>query len=207
MNIKLKNITKIYNGVPALMLNGSVEFSPETPIICIKGESGAGKTTLLSIMAGLDKPDGGEIFINGLKVEKPKDFVRINYTPCDGGLFDALTVKDNIIFGTGLKETADVKEEISTVLGHLGILKTCDKYPSELSSGEYKRVQIAKTAFNFWNADACLIDEPTSNLDKGSSGAVRDFIRELSEMDKTKLFVIATHDEKLLKMADKILEV
>ena len=205
MNIKLKNITKIYNGVS--VLNGSAEFTPETPIICIKGESGAGKTTLLSIMAGLDKPDGGEIFIDGLKTEKPKDFARINYTPCDGGLFDALTVKDNIIFGMRLKETADVKEEISTVLGHLGILKTCDKYPSELSSGEYKRVQIAKMAFNFWNADACLIDEPTSNLDKESARMVRDFIGKLSEMDKTKLFIIATHDEKLLKVADKILEV
>lgn len=205
MNIKLKNITKIYNGVS--VLNKSAEFTPETPIICIKGESGAGKTTLLSIMAGLDKPDGGEIFINGLKVEKPKDFARINYTPCDGGLFDALTVKDNIIFGTGLKENADIKEEIPTVLGKLDILKTCDKYPSELSSGEYKRVQIAKMAFNFGNADTYLIDEPTSNLDKETARMVRDFIRELSEMDKTKLFVIATHDEKLLKMADKILEV
>ena len=205
MVIELDGVSKAYGSTKVLQ-NVTTRFDASSPIVCIRGESGAGKTTLLSIIGGIEFPDSGAVKINGFCAKKPKDFAFIRYIPCDGGLLDAVPVERNILFGFKNKEK-HWEEKVKEVLLNLGISHTYGKYPFELSSGEYKRAQIAKMVFNFGSANAYLIDEPTANLDKESARLVRKAIKECSEKDRSKLFIIATHDSELLKMADKVTEI
>ena len=204
MVLEFESISKSYDGLSVLD-NVSVRIDASSRITCIKGESGAGKTTFLSLLAGAEKPSSGRVKIDGFLALKPRDFAKIRYVPCDGGLLDALSVKDNILFAAGESDTEDARKSIVKVLESLGVLGTYGKYPPELSSGEYKRVQIATMLFAPKNAN--IIDEPTANLDSNSAVLVRDAIKKCADDNPEKLFVVATHDEKLLQMAGRILEV
>ncbi|MFX1326393.1 MAG: ABC transporter ATP-binding protein, partial [Promethearchaeota archaeon] len=178
--------------------------------VVIKGPSGAGKTTLLNLLGGLDSPDGGTIYSFGVRISDMDQeslttwrlmnsgFVFQNYN-----LISTLTSEENIMFPlslTGLK-LDDQRKRAIDLLKTLGLGERREHLPFQLSAGEQQRVAIARALAN--DPPVILADEPTANLDKKTSEFIRDLFEKLKKSDKT--IIIATHDDYLISLADKII--
>ena len=154
--LDVKNVKKIYttrfggNQVEALH---NVSFSVEAgEYVAIMGESGSGKTTLLNILAALDKPTGGKVYLKGNDLGKIREkemaaFRRQNlgFVFQDFNLLDTLTLKDNIFLPLVLsgKKYTEMESRIAPIAEQLGISKLLNKYPYEVSGGQKQRVSIA----------------------------------------------------------------
>src|SRR5512137_1087111 len=146
MSIELKGVTKRFGGVTAV---NNVTFSvKEGELMALLGPSGGGKTTVLRMIAGLEMPTGGDVFIRGLRVndlsvqERNIGFVFQNYA-----LFKNMSVFKNIAFGLRIKKwrNSDIRarvEELITLFGLQGLEK---RYPHQLSGGQRQRVAIARS--------------------------------------------------------------
>lgn len=188
--LELISASKRYNNKP--ILNNVSAYFPPHKTICLWGESGAGKSTILNILAGMTTLTEGQALYKDVSIERINKVTRyrgnfINYMPCGDTLLERLTVRENILFNQD-KLAVSVEE----ILSELNILSLIDKYPSELSSGEYKRVCFAKCMIA--NVSYYLLDEPTSNLDKESSDLIRNYINKLQGI---KGIIIATHDRAI----------
>ena len=169
------------------------------------GASGCGKSTLLNMIAGILSPETGSIEINGQNIvllsQKEKDKFRIKkigYIFQDFKLINEMTVSDNINI---LKlENIDTKN-IDKVLEKLGILDKKNKKIKYLSGGEKQRVAIARAIVK--EPDIILADEPTGNLNFAIGETV---IKELLEVSKGKTLIAVTHDERLGKYFDYIID-
>ena len=146
----------------------------------IMGESGSGKTTILNVIAGLLKPQSGEV----VKDEPCK----ISYVFQEPRLFNWLTVLENVSIATGLDKTAG--EEIAKkLLKDLGLEESLYQYPTELSGGMKQRVSIARALA--YDPDVLLIDEPFKELDSETRTKTADY---LFEYCKDKTVIMVTHD-------------
>ena len=172
--IELKNITKIYKK-EIIIDDFSYDFADNKSHYYIKGTSGIGKTTLLNIIAGITKPDNGEVLAN---------FDDIAYMPCGNCLLEALTIKENLELIAKIDEKIIKKIQIEHILG---------KPPRQISSGEYKRALLARTLM--MKKSFILLDEPTSNLDKENANIIIKTVEDI----KDKNIIIATHDKRLMK--------
>ena len=155
--LDVKNVKKIYttrfggNQVEALH---NVSFSVEAgEYVAIMGESGSGKTTLLNILAALDKPTGGKVYLKGNDLGKIREkemaaFRRQNlgFVFQDFNLLDTLTLKDNIFLPLVLsgKKYTEMESRIAPIAEQLGISKLLNKYPYEVSGGQKQRAAIAR---------------------------------------------------------------
>ena len=155
--LEVKNVKKIYttrfagNQVEALK---NVSFSVEPrEYVAIMGESGSGKTTLLNILASLDKPTGGKVYLKGNDLGKIKEkemaaFRRQNlgFVFQDFNLLDTFSLKDNIFLPLVLsgKKYDEMEKKIKPVAQRLGIEKLLEKYPYEVSGGQKQRAAIAR---------------------------------------------------------------
>jgi len=205
--LEVKGISKKYPRGDSPALDG-VSFSLEgNRILALVGASGSGKTTMLRILAGLEKPDAGEVMLGGKVIAN-----------CSGGLaaeargigmvfqnhalFPHLTVEKNVLFG--VRKMADVakRELLSELLELVGLPGMAKRFPHELSGGERQRVALARAL-----APAprlLLLDEPFSSLDLRLRQAVRDETREILRKRETAA-VFVTHDtEDSLAVADRI---
>ncbi|WP_243546810.1 ABC transporter ATP-binding protein [Pseudodesulfovibrio tunisiensis] len=191
-------LNKAYSGKPVLR---DVSFSVEKGgIVSILGPSGVGKTTLLKILAGLEKPDSGEVrFSEPLSRERPAILVFQDYV-----LFPNLTVFENVAFG--LRSRRVTKEEVRARVMELLVFFGMDghdrKYPNQLSAGQQQRVALARAMVV--NPALLLLDEPFANLDRNLKLETAEFIR-----DTQKAFgvttVAVTHDqEEAFAMSDII---
>jgi putative ABC transport system ATP-binding protein len=183
----------------------------ESDFIVIKGPSGAGKTTLLNLIGGLDSPNSGLVFTNGVKITDMEEeslaifrlfntgFVFQNYN-----LISTLTAEENVMFPLSLAgmHIQDQREKSVTLLKRIGLGDRREHLPFQLSAGEQQRVAIARALAN--NPPIILADEPTANLDKNSSVLIRDLFKEMKEEQRT--VIIATHDDYLIELATKVLE-
>lgn len=167
--------------------------------VILKGVSGSGKTTLLSLIAGLDKPSRGKIFIEGEAISKLPDlFVsklrakKIGMVFQHFNLFEHLSVKENVtipLIPSGLKmQEIDKKVEEALALANISHKKAL--IASRLSGGEKQRTAIARALVA--EPQMILCDEPTANLDRENSLLFIGIIEALHQMGKT--IVIATHD-------------
>jgi putative ABC transport system ATP-binding protein len=178
--------------------------------VVIKGPSGAGKTTLLNLLGGLDSPDSGTIYSFGVKISDMDQETLTTWRLMNSGfvfqnynLISTLTSEENIMFPlslTGLK-LEDQRERAIELLKTLGLGDRREHLPFQLSAGEQQRVAIARALAN--DPPVILADEPTANLDKKTSAIIRDLFEKLKKSDKT--IIIATHDEYLISLADKII--
>ncbi|MEM1526344.1 MAG: ABC transporter ATP-binding protein [Ignisphaera sp.] len=178
-------------------------------ILCIHGPSGAGKTTLLKILAGLERPDQGEVIVEGYNLmlldEDGLAALRANvisYIPQDYGLIEDLTVYDNIeipLMIIGLDEE-ERKSRIYSILEYMGLIGKENIKVKVLSGGEKQRVAIARALAV--TPSLLLADEPTANLDWENAKKVLELITKISKDFETAI-VIVSHDPRVLEYAHR----
>jgi lipoprotein-releasing system ATP-binding protein len=202
-----KGIHKSYGSLEVLK-GVDLEIS-KGEIVSIVGASGAGKSTLLHILGTLDRPDRGELSLNGqnllqLKGDALSEFrnARIGFIFQFHNLLPEFTALENIcipgfIQGREEKELKKRAEELSDILG---IRHRLDHKPSELSGGEQQRVAVARALIN--NPDLVFADEPSGNLDTSNARALHDLFFKLRDTYHLS-FVLVTHNEELAAMADR----
>jgi len=182
----------------------------ESDFVIIKGPSGAGKTTLLNLIGGLDSPNGGVIYSNGVKISNLQEeslatfrLINVGFIFQNYNLISTLTAEENIMFpmklaGMNLKEQ---RERAVRLLKQVGLGDRREHLPFQLSAGEQQRVAISRALAN--NPELILADEPTANLDKKTSLFIRDLFKTMKKDGKT--IIIATHDDFLIELANRII--
>lgn len=212
--LEVTNLEKIYttrlggNQVKAL---SNVNFSVESgEYVAIMGESGSGKTTLLNILASLDKPTGGEVYLDGKPLSKIKDkelsaFRRENlgFVFQDFNLLDTFSLRDNIFLPLVLsgKKYDEMQKRVLPVANRLGIMDLLNKYPYEVSGGQKQRTAVARAIIT--KPKLILADEPTGALDSKSSSNLLDIFNEINQLGQTILMV--THSAKAASRAGRVL--
>ena len=211
--IRAEKLSKSYKeGKGKLSIFDSVDFIlEEGESVAILGSSGSGKTTLLNLLGGLDKPNGGCVWVNGHDVhaltERKKGRVRNEYLGFVyqfHHLLPEFSALENVcmplLIGKMPKDSAIKKSK--ELLDRVGLAERVDHKPSELSGGERQRVAIARALVN--DPKCVLMDEPTGNLDEGTADNVQQLIMELKSQLKTS-FVVVTHDLALAKKMDRVM--
>ena len=212
--LDVKNVRKVYttrfggNQVEALK---DVNFSVEQgEYVAIMGESGSGKTTLLNILAALDKPTGGKVYLKGNDLGKIREkemaaFRRQNlgFVFQDFNLLDTLTLKDNIFLPLVLsgKKYTEMESRIAPIAEQLGISKLLNKYPYEVSGGQKQRVSIAGVLA--MHPKCIVLDEPTAMLDPSGRKEVIRAVRGLNQVEGVTLILITHYMEEIIH-ADKV---
>ncbi len=169
--------------------------------LAIVGSSGSGKTTLLSILAGLDLPSSGQVYLKNHALhqfnEEQRSEVRAQHV---GFIFqqflliNSLTALENVMLPAELANQPDALERGKALLAQVGLGERGNHYPSQLSGGEQQRVAIARAFIA--NPDVLFADEPTGNLDTSTGVHIADLLFEMNKDIGTTL-VLVTHDEKL----------
>jgi phospholipid/cholesterol/gamma-HCH transport system ATP-binding protein len=163
------------------------------------GASGAGKSTILRLILGLLKPDGGQIFVNGERVDNMKedDLMKVRadlgMVFQEGALFDSLTVRENVgykLFEESNLPLDDVNRRVEEVLGFVRLAEFIDRMPSELSGGQRRRVAIARAMTA--KPRILLYDEPTTGLDPITSLSIDEEIIKLRDLEGVSSIVV-TH--------------
>lgn len=206
-SLKVTDVSKVYSqkNVSLQALDNVNMTIQRGEFVIILGRSGSGKSTLLNIMAGLDEPTKGKVFVDGeniscLKEEKRTMLRRkkIGFIFQAYELLPALTVLDNIKLPQ-LKPDKGYLKELLRALEIEGYEKF---YPDQLSGGQQQRVSIARALIN--HPSILLADEPTGNLDSKTERAVICLLKGLIKEYNTSI-VLVTHNEKLAKDADRII--
>ncbi len=212
--LEVRNVQKIYvtrfggNRVQAL---SSVSFSVEQgEYVAIMGESGSGKTTLLNILAALDKPTSGEVFLNGKNLSTIKEndsskFRRDNlgFVFQEFNLLDTLSLRDNIFLPLVLagKKYEEMNRRLRPIAKKLSISKILSKYPYEVSGGQKQRAAAARALIT--NPKLILADEPTGALDSHSTDELLKVFNSINQDGQTILMV--THSTKAASHASRVL--
>ncbi|WP_462151952.1 ABC transporter ATP-binding protein [Pseudoalteromonas xiamenensis] len=175
--------------------------------VALLGDSGSGKTTLLHLLAGLLKPDSGQISINGEVISAYNDKQLAHYRRKIGLIFqhyqllDCLNVKQNILFQHKLNYPNQAAEEFELLIEQLGLANKLHKLPNQLSGGEQQRVGIARALLN--QPRLILADEPTGNLDQARSHQVVEMLTSLCKERQINL-VMVTHSQQLTRYFDTV---
>ena len=205
--LRAESISKIYcqNAVSLQALRSVSVTIQKGEFVAILGRSGSGKSTLLNILAGLDKPSEGKVYIDGTDIfhlsEEKRTLLRrekIGFVFQKYELLHALTVTENIRLPE-LEANADYVGELLEALG-IRQYETC--YPDQLSGGEQQRVAIARALINY--PPILFADEPTGNLDSKTERIVIDLLKNLAEKYGTSILMV-THNEDLVKDADHVI--
>ena len=205
--IEVKEIEKSYGNLKVLKkVSLSIENSK---VVTIVGPSGAGKSTLLHIIGTLDKPDSGEVVIDGVNLNSLSDDKLAEFRNRHIGfvyqfhhLLPEFTALENVampalIAGKSRKESFKRAQEL------LDFLKLSDRIghkPAQLSGGEQQRVSVARALMN--NPDLILADEPSGNLDTENARKLHDLFFVLRDTFK-QTFIIVTHNEELAQLSDR----
>ena len=207
MMIKISNITKSFGSLEVLK-GISLEIKPHE-IVSIMGASGAGKTTLLQIIGTLDKPDNGQIIINGtdiatLNERQLSDFrnQHIGFIFQFHQLLPEFTAVENIqipalIAGKSFKES---EKEAKEILSFLNLSHRAKHKPTELSGGEKQRIAVARALIN--HPEVILADEPTGSLDSQNKEDLHRLFFDLRN-NFGQTFVVVTHDESLASLCER----
>ena len=210
MNIvKTVNLTKTYNSGVEVHALSNVNFELEKgDLVAIIGDSGSGKSTLLHLLAGVDKPTSGDIFIQDKNITKfNKDEMTIFRRRNIGvvyqffNLIPNINVRKNILLPLLLDNKKADEEYLKEILSILGIEGKLDRYPKQLSGGEQQRVAIARSLIT--RPAIILADEPTGNLDRKNSEEITGLFRLVNKRLNSTIMII-THDEKVANSCDKV---
>lgn len=199
--IKVEELSKSYGKVSALRkVNVSLVEGAQ---YVIRGVSGSGKSTLLYLLAGLDRPSSGEIYIEGTPISKMSDDKLGKYRNQFIGLvfqfhflLPSMNCIDNILLPAriGAKKTSAIKKEVLDLSAQMGVDHCLKKFPYELSGGEQQRINILRSIS--MNPRIILCDEPTGSLDSDNSENVMNILKKLAQERMTTL-VVVTHNDRL----------
>lgn len=212
--LEVNNLKKIYTtrfGGTQVEALRNVNFSVEPrEYVAIMGESGSGKTTLLNILAALDRPTSGKVFLKGrelgtIKEKEMAAFRRQNlgFVFQDFNLLDTFSLQDNIFLPLVLSEKKypEMARILEPIAASLGIEKLLKKFPYEVSGGQKQRAAVARALIT--KPQLILADEPTGALDSRSADELLDLFHEINENGQTILMV--THSIKAASTAKRVL--
>ncbi|MGB9740902.1 MAG: ABC transporter ATP-binding protein [Candidatus Bathyarchaeia archaeon] len=212
MKIKTVDLTRIYNLNSSKIIavnKANLEIS-ENQFIAVVGPTGSGKTTLLNLIGLNDYPTYGKIFINNIDTMLLSDRERRKIRLFHMGfifqtfnLLPTLTVLENVELPMALagKPQEEQREKAVQLLEAVGLIGRLNHRPKELSMGEVQRVAIARALAN--NPELIIADEPTGELDSETAEEIISLLFE-TKRNYGKTVIVATHDEKLVKVADAI---
>jgi predicted ABC-type transport system involved in lysophospholipase L1 biosynthesis ATPase subunit len=193
-----ENRIEVLKGVTLDVLHGETLF--------LVGPSGAGKTSLLYTLAGLEKPNAGEVLINGQSLyrlgRKEQAHVRntsMGYVFQSFFLLPELTALENVMV-PALIRRRQAKDRAHELLERVGLGGRTNHLPSELSGGEQQRVAIARSLMN--DPAILFADEPTGNLDTTTGSAVMTLLMDLVN-ERKRTLVVVTHDQSLARVGDR----
>lgn len=210
--IQVENLTKVFNKHSRnsnKVLKGVSFTLPEKGLVAIYGKSGSGKTTLLNIIGGLDRQDGGKVYVDGVctsgKADKIRNekigFIFQNYYLESG--FTITEILRNQMVIAGFKDEDEIRRRTEEALRLVEMERYKNKQGNALSGGQQQRVAIARALVK--GGDIILADEPTGNLDAENTVKIMDILKEIS---KTKLVVVVTHEITLIrKYADSHIKI
>ncbi len=210
--IKVDNLSKVYtrDSFEIPVLNNLSLNVNEGDFIALMGPSGSGKTTLLNLIAGIDKPTNGKIFVNGIDVTALSESALAKWRANNIGfvfqfynLIPVLTAFENVelpLLLTPLSKS-ERKEHVKTALSVVGLEDRMDHYPRQLSGGQEQRVAIARAIVT----DPLLLvaDEPTGDLDRNSAEEILTLLERLNSQFK-KTIIMVTHDPNAASKAHLI---
>jgi putative ABC transport system ATP-binding protein len=206
--LKLENVSYRYKHGDRMVVNEVTCLFEGGKLNAVVGPSGCGKTTLLSLMAGLDQPTQGHIYINGesladLDLDQYRR-ERVSMIFQAFHLFPLLTALENVCFPMQLNSVSmkEIPEKAKSLLSSVGITEEKFKrYPANLSGGEQQRVAIARTLAT--GAHVLLADEPTGNLDKANGDKLIEILGQLAHKQGY-CVIIVTHDQSIAERSDKV---
>lgn len=204
MYVEMKNIFKQYGNFRA---SDNVNFGIEKgKLVALLGPSGSGKTTILRMIAGLETPSFGDIYIDGKRVnDVPANQREIGFVFQNYALFRHMTVYDNIAFGLKLKKVPkdEIKKRVTELLDITGLAGLEKRYPNQLSGGQRQRVAFARALAP--NPSVLLLDEPFAAIDAKVRTELRTWLRSMvTRLGITSIFV--THDQdEAVEVADEII--
>jgi len=206
--LKLENVSYQYKGGDRKVVNEVTCLFEGGKLNSVVGPSGSGKTTLLSLMAGLDQPNQGQIYIDGesladLDLDQYRR-ERVSMIFQAFHLFPLLTAMENVCFPMQLNgiSRGEISEKGKDLLSSVGITEDKFKrFPANLSGGEQQRVAIARTLAT--GAHVLLADEPTGNLDKANGDKLIEILRQLAH-EQGYCVIIVTHDPSIAERSDKV---
>lgn len=212
--IEIKNLEKVYEGaVPVRAVNGINLTITEGEFTALKGPSGCGKTTLLNLLGGLDQPTSGTIEIGGVDITTLSENELIDFRLRNIGfvfqaynLIPVLSAQENVSFIMLLQDRPKEEREARAqqLLEAVGLKGKEGQRPGQLSGGQQQRVAVARALAS--KPQFVLADEPTANLDSTSTANLLDIMEKLNK-EEGMTFVFATHDDRVIKKARRIISI
>ncbi len=212
--IEVNNLEKVYEGaVPVRAVNGISLTITQGEFTALKGPSGCGKTTLLNMLGGLDQPTAGSIAIGGVDITTLSENALIDFRLRNIGfvfqaynLIPVLSAQENVSFIMLLQDRPKEEREARAqqLLEAVGLKGKEDKRPGQLSGGQQQRVAVARALAS--KPQFVLADEPTANLDSQSTANLLDIMERLNK-EEGMTFVFATHDDRVIKKARRIISI
>jgi putative ABC transport system ATP-binding protein len=211
--IELHHVVRTYESLGGALtaLNGISLKVRSSEFLVITGKSGSGKTTLVNMITGLDRPTSGEIWVDGVAVNRLSPDRTAQWRGRTLGvifqsfeLLPTLTVLQNVMLPMDFASRYPVKEQHQRALHLLEQVDIVDhalKLPSALSGGQQQRVAVARALAN--DPSILIADEPTGSLDAGTAEAVIDLFEDLARQGRTILLV--THDEDIAKRGARVI--
>jgi putative ABC transport system ATP-binding protein len=188
----------------------SIEID-EGGFVCLSAPSGGGKTTLLNAIGGLDRPDSGEVIINGRRIDNLSKgelaelrLRKIGFVFQAFNLIPVLTARENVEFVMQVQgvPAAERHQRAVEILEEVGLAGLEDRRPADMSGGQQQRVAVARAIVS--RPALVLADEPTANLDSKTADGLMELFRELNKHYNT-TFVIATHDKRVMSYAKRLI--
>ncbi len=210
--IRLEQVAKVYSlgGVEVRAVDGVTLAIARGEFVALVGPSGCGKTTLLNLMAGIDRPTSGEVWLEGARLDRLSDdrLTRLRRTKVGivfqfFNLLPTLTAWENVALPLLLDgvQGGEVEDRVRRQLDRVGLVHRARHWPHELSGGEQQRVAIARATVA--EPGVVLADEPTGNLDSAAGSAVLELLQGLNR-EHGQTIVLATHSPDAARRAGRI---
>lgn len=211
--IDAHNISKTFNPetIPVKAVNNVHLHLQQGEFTALVGPSGSGKTTVLNLIGGLDKPDTGNILINGVDITKLTANELIDFRLHNIGfvfqsfnLIPVLTAKENVelIMQLQNQKKADIEARVRSLFQQIGLEDKMNTRPAQLSGGQQQRVAVARALAS--KPQFVLADEPTANLDSKAASNLLDIMAKLNREENI-TFIFSTHDARVIERARRVI--
>ncbi len=208
-----RNVSKVYRqDTVAVQALTDIDLDiPRLDFVCLSGPSGSGKSTLLNLIGGLDKPSGGEITVDGQRVDRMEKGAlaelrlrRIGFVFQAYNLIPVLTARENVEFVMQLQgvPAAERSAKARDILKEVALDGLEDRRPGELSGGQQQRVAVARAIVS--EPSLVLADEPTANLDSKTAGNLMQLLRHMNQ-EHGVTFIFSTHDKLVMDFSRRLI--